>query len=743
MRRHEAGAKAPIRRVATLSLERPIRVAIVGGGCAGVAAAFELTRPEHADKFEVTIYQQGFRFGGKGASGRGIGDRIEEHGLHLWMGFYENAFRLMRECYEELRRDPARCRIASWRDAFEPDNFCGVMDRTPGGAWLPWTVLFPATPGAPGDPDRPPTWTVAEYLTRSVSLAFTLLRAIQARQPGPSPEAGAATGAPFPFAGPAGATPPAIAESMSRWLRYGELATLAGLIQAMKVLDLAVRVLPTFPRDLILQFHAAIASAAQRQLHDRTAKDDGARRLWEIVDLVLAVVRGIIRFGLVTDPRGFDAVDEYDCREWLKLNGASDRAVDSAFLRALYDLAFAYEDGDVTRPRIAAGQALRGSVRAFFTYRGAFFWKMQSGMGDVVFAPFYEVLKRRGVRVQFFHRLRNVGLAKADDRAGGEKPFVGRLDFDVQAEVAGGAEYQPLVDVRGLPCWPSKPDFTQLVEGERLRDSGVDFESHWESRHVGATTLTVGEDFDFVVVAVGLGAVPNVCAELIERSARWREMVRRCKSVSTQAFQLWTSVDMKDLGWRGERINVSGFVEPFDTWADMTHLVREESFDPAPGAIAYFCSVLPEPPPGTDTGRAQYPAERRSEVRANAVAFLNRDVAHLWPLAAERPGRFRWNVVHAQGHGGALPADESRFSSQYWSANVNPTDRYSLSLPGSLTYRISPLDDTFDNLTVAGDWTDCGFNEGCVEAAVMSGRLAAHAISRRPALEDITGYDHP
>ena len=66
-----------------------------------------------------------------------------------------------------------------------------------------------------------------------------------------------------------------------------------------------------------------------------------------------------------------------------------------------------------------------------------------------------------------------------------------------------------------------------------------------------------------------------------------------------------------------------------------------------------------------------------------------------------------------------------------------------LALPGSLKHRISPLDNSYDNLTIAGDWTDCGFNEGCVEAAVMSGRLAAHAISQSPPLEDIIGYDHP
>ena len=88
-------------------------------------------------------------------------------------------------------------------------------------------------------------------------------------------------------------------------------------------------------------------------------------------------------------------------------------------------------------------------------------------------------------------------------------------------------------------------------------------------------------------------------------------------------------------------------------------------------------------------------------------------------------------------------ADVARFESQFWTANVNPSDRYVLALPGTLKYRISPLDNTYDNMTIAGDWTDCGFTEGCVEAAVMSGRLAAHAISGLPHLDDIIGYDHP
>src|SRR5690349_9721570 len=128
------------------------RVAIVGGGCAGLSAAFELSRPEHQGRYAITIYQLGFRLGGKGASGRGVGGRIEEHGLHVWLGFYENAFGMMRECYAELGRDPRTCPVATWQDAFKPAPWVCVTDRGPGGEWQPWIAKFPAGGGLPGDP---------------------------------------------------------------------------------------------------------------------------------------------------------------------------------------------------------------------------------------------------------------------------------------------------------------------------------------------------------------------------------------------------------------------------------------------------------------------------------------------------------------------------------------------------------------------------------------------------------------
>lgn len=76
-------------------------------------------------------------------------------------------------------------------------------------------------------------------------------------------------------------------------------------------------------------------------------------------------------------------------------------------------------------------------------------------------------------------------------------------------------------------------------------------------------------------------------------------------------------------------------------------------------------------------------------------------------------------------------------------ANVKGSDRYALSEPGLIVHRVSPLDPSVANLTIAGDWTACELDVGCVESAVISGLLAAHAISGKPELDEIIGYNHP
>jgi uncharacterized protein with NAD-binding domain and iron-sulfur cluster len=714
---------------------RCIEVAVVGGGCAAVAAAFELTRPEHRGRYHVTMYVQGWRLGGKGASGRGPAGRIEEHGFHVWLGFYENAFRLLRECYAERNLDGKPRRFADWRDAFLPSPRIGLAERSPNGAWSAFMAQFPGSDGTPGDPlSEGNPYTVVGYLRRTASLLRTLLVACQ--EPDDSTAARADASA-APSAPP---TVAAVIEGINRLLKYGVLATMAGLIEAAGLLEVVARTLTGYPDSVILKLLDAIGANARRQLEGLAERDDEVRRLWEIIDIVLATMRGIIRCGLAADARGFDAIDDYDCRDWLREHGASQRSLDSAFVRGLHALAFAHVDGDFDRPSLAAGAALRGSLRMFFTYRGALFWKMRAGMGDVVFAPFYEVLRKRGVAFRFFHRVEKVRLADPSSLAAGERPYVSALEIDVQAEVRDGREYEPLVDVQGLPCWPSRPDHAQLVEGERLARENRDFESFWERRKVAAKTLRVVDDFDFVVLGVGVGAIPHLCPDILARDQRWRDMVAHVKTTATQAFQVWLREDVEALGWNHPLSSLSGFAQPFDTWADMAHLIPQEGWSVRPRALAYFCSVLPDLPDAPD---GAYAARRNDEVRQNAIRFLERDIGHLWPRALRAGGGFRWDLLVDPSGVRTDGNREAAFASQFWKANVNPSDRYTLSLPGSARYRISPLDNTYDNLTIAGDWTSCGHNTGCVEAAVMSGRLAAHAISQSPPLESIIGYDHP
>jgi uncharacterized protein with NAD-binding domain and iron-sulfur cluster len=214
-------------------------------------------------------------------------------------------------------------------------------------------------------------------------------------------------------------------------------------------------------------------------------------------------------------------------------------------------------------------------------------------------------------------------------------------------------------------------------------------------------------------------------------------MLEQSATVPTRAFQLWLDCPMSELGWRGEPVSLSGFVPPFDTWADMTHLVPLEAWPERPAAIAYFCSSF-EDPQVTSASEAEAAHEA---VRASVVNFLEGPLGHLWP--ATRAG-FPWHRLLAAPETDAEQLQgQERLRSQFWTANVNPSDRYTITLPGSVRHRISPLDRSYDNLSFAGDWTACGLNVGCVEAAVMSGKLAAHAISQSPALDAIIGYDHP
>ena len=346
------------------------------------------------------------------------------------------------------------------------------------------------------------------------------------------------------------------------------------------------------------------------------------------------------------------------------------------------------------------------------------FYKMTAGMGEIVFAPLYQALIKRGVRFKFFHRLEDIKLAHD-----GRGQHVSELNFGVQA-ISKTEDYDPLIDVHGIPCWPDTPRYELLDPDYPFSKEAQSYEDERRREAVAKRTLRVGKDFDGVVLAISLASIPYCGSKLIASSERWRNMVETISTVGTQAAQLWLKPTVSELGSNLGGGSLSGFVTPFDTWADMTHLNSVEGDDSRIGSIAYFCSVLPD-------SKTEHQVD---DVQKTMSHYLEKQLPKLWP---NLPGWLARDDFFVAGNG-----KPGELSSQYLRVNQVGSERYVQTLPGTSAARISPLEKQFDNLTIAGDWTNNGLNAGCVEAAVMSGKLAANALSGSPSLESIVGFDH-
>ena len=238
-----------------------------------------------------------------------------------------------------------------------------------------------------------------------------------------------------------------------------------------------------------------------------------------------------------------------------------------------------------------------------------------------------------------------------------------------------------------------------------------------------------------VIVATGFEGFSSLVRSLDENEEglevpvprTWTSAASTGRTVGTRAAQVWLTRDLETLGWfRGSGI-ISGLGLNYDTWADMTHTLGSERAwrtmaPPLPDrprkpvresgearSVAYFCGVVADDPDATVV---------------SDLDVLLAGMESIWPEFKVREGE--------------------AIADTFALTNVEGSDRYSLSLPGTLRDRLSPLDRSVLNLTVAGDWTACGLDAGCVEAAVMSGMLAAAAITGdEKAIDAIVGYDHP
>lgn len=712
------------------------KIAILGGGVGGIATAWGLTQiPDWRERFEITVYQMGWRLGGKGASGRNAacGQRIEEHGLHVWLGFYDTAFRAMRAAYEELGR-PKGAPLDTWQHAFTKHSTVVIMEEIRGD-WRPWQIDFKENDDLPGEADPAPLPTEFGYLRLLLEWMVGHYHTHLHSDHGAGDGGGEIRHRPwlsrvFHTLGEDIDEVAAFVEHAGMML---ETAALYAALRLAQALDDDASSHDTDHHEALTRLLDEFAGWLRGRISGHLDADDESRRVWILLDLSLAMTRGMVADGVVTD--GFRAITGWDFREWLRRHGADDTSVDSGLVKGLYDLVFAYEQGDTARPNFNAGAAMRSIVSMIFDYKGAIFWKMQAGMGDTVFTPFYEVLRRRGVRFEFFHKVENLGLSS-------DGSTVDTLRMQRQVWLAGHPQdssvvYEPLVDVNGLACWPAAPDLAQIRpdQAAAIASLGIDLESYYAD-WAGAETRTLerGRDFDIVVLAIPPGAHPFICGELIERNEAFRAMVDHVSTVQTQALQLWMTPDLDGLGWHRESPVLDAYAEPLNTWADMSHLIPREAWPPEVelGSIAYLCGPRRDADDAPTVeeireGRAEWFARRENDrVREENTAWLSGHAAGLWPDAAS-PGR---GVDPDALVGCADEPPKDRLAAQYHRANFEPSERYVLSPKGSDRHRLGATGAGIDNLVLAGDWTDNGFlNAGCVEATVLSGLRAAQAIA--------------
>jgi uncharacterized protein with NAD-binding domain and iron-sulfur cluster len=715
------------------------RIAIVGAGPAGLSAAFHLTSPLHnpgwEERYEVDVYQLGWRVGGKGATGRNpdAGERIQEHGIHVFGNMYFNSFRMLDECYDQVAWDE-HDRFRSLPEAFLPSLFVWESEYWD-GRWHGRATNFPDNEKLPWEgsiwPDERDI--VQEVLNVCARRLGDVLIDRDHRHRG-----------------------------LWGWI-IGWFERHLGDVLVKQYEEVIERLdwersHPNSPpvdadEGLLGLLDGALDTiglwflAGSQNVDRRVAYIDA--------DLAVTTLKGVIDDQLVR--RGIDSIDGENYRDWLARHGASETTLKAGSPQALPNTALSYARGDTTQiPTMSAAAFVTFFLRQL-SGKGAGAYFFTEGTGETVMKPLFRLLQQRGVRFHFFHKLASVLPADGEDA-------IDSLTFDVQATVvAGASSYEPLRRMAdGELVWPDRPLYDQLAEGEALKAThelecgGYDLESWWTAwKPVGSLTLRRGEDFDEVVLATPISTLPHTCPAVIDHpaGAAWGPMVDNVQSAATQSVQLWLTECTPDLGWakppaKTDRWVGATYNQDLTSFCDFSDLIGQERWpaDNTPQGLIYLIGALSDPVeiPGFDDH--DFPIRERERVKWATIQWL-RNVDGLLPLSCRNPvdaRSFDFALLH-QLDPTKPTFGVNTFDNQYWKVNIDPNERYTLTVAGTVQYRLQAWESGFANLVLAGDWIYTGFNVGSFEGAVMSGKLASLTLTGAPTIDQVYGYDflHP
>ena len=718
----------------------PKQIAILGGGMASLSAALELTDyPDWQQHYTVTLYQMGWRLGGKTSTGRGPSERIEEHGIHILQGWYDTTFRLLRAVYAERAErglDP---------DSPLQDLFADGLDRNDttlmteydeqSGTWSSWPLIFPQTAELPGESGPLPPWQLVQK-GLGLMLEFALGSPYEK---GFHPIQHLILDHFFPHHGQQAS---GCLGSLAKPFQRGAKTSPGSLPEAYRKLVEALHLAHEEPdADAHAHLHkvrdrlGGFVTGLEGRMLGGLKKTSRLRRIILGLNVGYYLLKGTLEdvFDPESETFNYAAIDHLDFREWLAGHGAPEWVTHSVLIRFFYTGTFSNLVND-RGGSIAAGTALQFLVQSI-GYKGSFVFQFRYGTGDGMIMPIYQVLKARGVRFEFFQRVEEVEYA-----AGGQ---IERIRM--QRQVKGASDYDPVkVLPDGIKAWPNAPLYDRLDPGQaaRLREGHVNLEDPWTDWDGGETyTLSLGADFDEVVFGIPVGCIPHLCPGIVANRPEWRRMVEEVRGTPTQSAQLWLTPTLEQLGFRYPdwglpevhgAPNVVVYENPMYSWLDSTLVIEHEHWPAgrAPGMVAYYTGpyVLTHPlPPYADHG---YPGRENAVFVEAFRGWLRRNMAFFWPAGAtpEEPAGLNYALLYStdEGAGG-----EERFAQQYYRLNVRPTDQYTLSLPGSGKHRLKADASGFDNLWLCGDWIDFGINVGYIDGTIQSGQQAAQALRTR------------
>ncbi len=753
------------------------KIVVLGGGLSGLSAAHELTNYEGWDDlYDVTLYQFGWQLGGKCKTGRGKMERIEEHGIHIFLGFYNNAMRMIRESYaewEKFRNIKDNTPFLTWESLFHKQSSIMLpFFSSKQNKWENFTLIFPENNEIPGIGGAP---TEQENIKKMLLVGIELLLGSPYQQPKGCigrirsalmrwfwPKEAKDVVRDLSFTEASHKQPAWWGDLKAEVKKHHGSSGHPEHVQFLHHAKKLVEDLPTseehaasiaqslgatgHPHEKIAHLIFGFLSGVEKTIAPFLGSDSRLETVWMFMQVGYYNYLGLQSiYNPNTGTHDFESINHLDYREWLSQLGAPEDVVWSAPVKDIYTLVFAYPaNGDTTLPgRIAAGTALMGAMLIILGYKGAVMYRFKGGTADVVVSTIYEVLKARGVKFKFFHQVEKIDYSDGDEI---EKITIGE---QIRMKMPG-AEFQATKLIKGLFCWASHPfwkwkELADQVHPEdlaELQNGDVNLNSAWSGwKNCEVHTLEKGKDFDQAVLAISVAALKDICSDIIDKRKEWKEMVDNVQTIQTQGVQLWVKkslaelgMDLPALGMKADDMPIlDTFANPINSYADMTELLKWEDWTVAdtPKSLAYFCGPFSENspiPPYTDT---DFPRRQQERVKEMTTQWLQDNAGFLWPGAVtnENPAGFDLDLL-ADPTGKSNATGLEKLNEQFYSANIDPTERYVLSLPGSGKFRRKTDQSGYKNLFFAGDWIDTGYNMGCAEVAIMSGLMAAQALRK-------------